>query len=78
MSDFNNGDIVEYSYWHSLNRKSKTFIIKNGVFIKYIKQPMYKNGIPGKEAVIKLNGNKTISRVYLSQIKKINCKRIEE
>jgi len=63
---FEKGDTIAYEYTHWLNKKSSTQIIKYGIFIRKIKS---KTGwSPNPKIAIMINGNKSESIVFMSQI----------
>lgn len=66
------GERVTYTYEHSLNGKSKTFITKHGIFAHKVKHPRKYFLLPYRKqmAVVKFIGNKNESRVDYSQLRR--------
>lgn len=69
-SYFEKGDRIIYQYVHHLNSKSSTTISKNATFIRWTKAKPFE-WHPNQKAIIQVDGNKTTSTVYQSQIKHI-------
>jgi hypothetical protein len=67
----NTGDRVEYTYLHSINRRSKVQITKRGTFLRWVRSKTNGNTSNDK-AVVKLDGNKGNSVVYSGKITLIN------
>lgn len=66
----NIGDRVTWTYKHSLNRKSKTYITKIGVIVGFtgaIKKQRY---VSGSVAIVLFDGNKHTSKVLLKELEK--------
>lgn len=56
---------VEWSYWHSLNSKSRVLRTKRGTLLKIY------DGKYGQMAVVKFDGNKNVSRVRFARVKEV-------
>ena len=62
---FKKNDRIVFLYWHTLNTKAGCWREKHGVFIRQIKR---KKAHAEKKAVVKFDGNKGTSTVYISNL----------
>ena len=68
---FAKGDKIEYQYTHHLNSRSTTEIVKDCVFIRWVKRKgkIPYDWEPNRKAVVQLKGNKNTSQVWESEIR---------
>mgnify|MGYP001295633728 CR=1 FL=1 len=78
--NFKKGDKIEWTYEHSLNRKSKTHITKTGIFIRVLDMrklsrarriPQYNSEI-SSYAIVHFDGNKNPSKVLINELRAAN------
>lgn len=58
---------VKFGYWHSLNRKSRTWREKSGIVVRTVKHragTFYNQ----PEAVVRFDGNKSDTRIEISRL----------
>ncbi len=65
--DFNPGDAIAWTYTHALNSRSRVRLTKIGVFVRLRGKPPSEGN--GPTAIVRFRGNKTDSRVPLSELR---------
>lgn len=70
----NEGDEIEYTYTHHLNKTSTTQITKKGVFVRWIykRSSCYPFRSKTDFCLVRLEGNKNVVKKHSSEIKESN------
>lgn len=65
---------VEYKYQHWLNSTSYTMIYKKGIVVRHVRE---RGGLqrPTGYVMVKLNGNKGLSKIHESKLKNLSTKK---
>ncbi len=68
---FKPGDEIQWTYEHTLNRKSSIMITKTGVFCRYIQSHYKDGGMRGIKTIfayVRFEGNKNPSKIKITEL----------